>query len=216
MGKSMEGRIMTRDETKQILMRMQASFPSWKTQIPLDILTDTWHETLNGMSYQQALSVMRAYVLSDKTGFPPTIGQFVDVFQNLFGEETLNPNDAWNLLMKAISNSGYHQIEEFNKLPDEIKEIVGSPSQLKMWSIMYDPDNTSIRFVKNDFIKQYTTLLKQKKEKRVTGIPDLNKNNVKKIETSNENILEYTEHRGISESTMKKIEEVKKRLKGIL
>lgn len=39
---------------------------------------------------------------------------------------------AWNLVYKAICNSGYNSEEEFRKLPEECKKVIGSPDMLRM------------------------------------------------------------------------------------
>ena len=42
---------MTRDETKQILMRIQSTYPNWKPQGDLGFVIDTWNEYFDGIQY---------------------------------------------------------------------------------------------------------------------------------------------------------------------
>ena len=48
----------------------------------------------------------------------------------------MTPQEAWNLVAKAIRNSAYESREEFDKLPTDLQRLVGSPNQLRDWALM--------------------------------------------------------------------------------
>ena len=60
---------MTRDETKQILMRIQSTFPNWKPQSDLRFTVETWHEYLSDYDYEQVRAALKAFVMTDSSGF---------------------------------------------------------------------------------------------------------------------------------------------------
>ena len=79
---------MTRDETIQILMMVQAAYPNYK---PSDktVAINTWNLLLSEYSYSQVESGLRAYILSDTSGFAPSIGQLIANCLNVM--ERLHP-----------------------------------------------------------------------------------------------------------------------------
>lgn len=125
---------MTRDETIEILMVVQAAYPNYK---PHDktVTVNLWYEMLLDYSYQQVGAAVKAYIRTDKRGFAPSIGDIVDKLQMLFGDEQIDEVQAWGIVWKAICNSGSHADEEFENLPELIKKVVGSPGQLRQWAL---------------------------------------------------------------------------------
>ncbi len=126
---------MTRDETKMILMRIQTTYPNWKPQ-DLSLTIDLWHEYLEGYTYQEILGAVKAFVLSDTTGFPPTVGQVVGKLHSMVKsiEPELNGLEAWAMVSKAIRNGYYGAEQEFEKMPPLVQKAVGSPQNLRNWS----------------------------------------------------------------------------------
>ena len=211
----MEGCLMTRDETKILLSRMEASFPSWNPQVPLNIRVDTWHEYLQKCEYSQALAAMRSYIISDTSGFPPTIGKFIEVMQNLYGKRSLSESDAWALVLKALSNSISNYREEFYKLPVDVQRAVGNPMQLRQWAMIEDFSGNSIKYIESSFKKSFSKEHRAVRESMIAGIP-IKKETPKRLSSSSENTKEREEkNTEISETIAKKIEETKRRLRMI-
>ena len=127
---------MTRDEVKMILMRIQTTYPNWKPQSDLSLVIDVWHEYLEGYAYQEILGAVKAWVLSDTSGFAPTVGQLVGKLQGMMKsvEPALGGLEAWALVSKAIRNGYYGAEDEFAKLPPLVQKAVGSPMNLRNWS----------------------------------------------------------------------------------
>ena len=155
---------MTRDEVKQILMRIQTTYPNWKPQGDLSLVIDVWHEYLEGYPYQEILGAVKAYVLSDTSGFAPTVGQIVGKLQGMM--KTIEPDigalEAWSKVSKALRNGYYGAEEEFNKLPPLVQKAVGSPMNLRNWS---QSDLKSIEtVVMSQFLSAYKTECKREAE----------------------------------------------------
>lgn len=127
---------MTRDEVKQILMRIQTTYPNWKPQGDLSLVIDVWHEYLEGYTYYEILGAVKAYVLSDTSGFAPTVGQIVGKLHGMMKsiEPEMGSLEAWSMVSKALRNGYYGAEEEFNKLPPLVQKAVGSPMNLRNWS----------------------------------------------------------------------------------
>lgn len=70
--------------------------------------------------------------------------------------------EAWGIVAKALRNSAYGSREEFDKFPPVIKRIVGSPSQLREWSMMDSETVHSV--VASNFQRSYKAIAQREKE----------------------------------------------------
>ena len=152
---------MTRDEVKQILMRIQTTYPNWKPQGDLSLVIDVWHEYLEGFTYQDILGAVKAYVLSDTSGFAPTVGQLIGKLRSMLNnnDSEMSALEAWAIVSKALRNGYYGAEEEFEKLPPLIQKAVGTPMNLRNWS---QADLKSVEsVVMSQFISSYKTECKR-------------------------------------------------------
>lgn len=152
---------MNREETKKILRIMVDSYPNYK---PVDMAEtiDVWQIMLEDFSYQQVAMALKAYIMSDTSGFAPSIGQLVGKMQMISQPNELNEMEAWALVSKAIRNGYYGAESEFAKLPEMVQKAVGQPSQLRQWA---HSDMESIETViQSNFIKTYRTVVKRETE----------------------------------------------------
>lgn len=153
---------MTRDETKQLLMRVSSAYPNWKPQADLTYVVETWWEYLSGYDYDLMRMALKAYIRSDTSGFAPSIGQLVDKIQTINSPAALSEMEAWSLVSRALRNGYYHAEEEYAKLPSLVQKAVGAPSQLRNWSV------TDIESVENviqsNFMRTYRAALKYEQE----------------------------------------------------
>ena len=138
-----------------------------KTYFPRDNVLPTekamqlWYSELKDIPYQLAHTALRKYVSTNK--FAPTIADIREQATELYNqrEGDISEITAWQLVWKAICNSGYHAEEEFEKLPETVKRAVGSASQLRQWGLSEVNDNT-ISYWKSEFQRIYR--LEQQKE----------------------------------------------------
>ena len=163
---------MNREETKKILMIIQAAYPNYR---PDDKTTtvNLCTEILSDFSYQQVSAAVKSYIRVDKKGFAPSIGDIVDKVQMLFGDESKNDAEAWQTVWKAIRNSGDFERakQNFEKFPEVIKKSVGSPGQLRDWALT---KNLNIEVVSANFKRTYRTELQLEREKQKFS-PDISK-----------------------------------------
>lgn len=142
---------MTREEMVKIIRIMVDSYPNYKPN-EISETVDVWQMMLEEYSYQQVSLALKSYILSDNSGFAPSIGQLVDKMQIIQQPQELNEMEAWSLVSKAIRNSGYNSVEEFAKLPPIVQKAVGLPSQLRTWGL---DENYNEEVVSSNFIKCY-------------------------------------------------------------
>lgn len=215
---------MTREETKQILMRVETSFPNWKPTAPLAIVIDTWNEMLTNFTYEQVLSAVKAYIVSDSSGFAPTIGKVIEMLYLLYhNENEINEIEAWNLVLKAIRNSAYHAEEEFSKLPPIIQRTIVNPGQLREWGLLEDVDGKGMIVMQSNFMRVYRQ--EQARERNnIKFNPDilkllnntapisLSKEENKKLPVNIEREIAEKSRVPISDRIQHKIEDVRKKL----
>lgn len=152
---------MTREETIKILMLVQAAYPNYKSP-DKTITVNLWCRMLQEYTYQQVEAAVDAYIRTDKSGFAPSVGNIIDKIQMIFSvEDDVNEMVAWNMVLKAIRNSGYHAEEEFAKLPKPVQRAAVSPSQLREWALT---ENMNIEVVSSNFMRAYRIELERQKE----------------------------------------------------
>lgn len=187
---------MTREETIELLMMMQAAFPNYK---PPDktVAVNTWFLMLADYPYQQVQMALKAYIVTDTSGFAPRIGQIIDKIQMITNPAEPNEMEAWSLVSKALRNGNYKSREEFEKLPDVVKEAVGSPENIHNWA---QADIKSIESViQSNFIKSYRLVVNRQKEmqklpKDIKAMISENRAcNGKRIEAQQKPVLETRE-----------------------
>ena len=158
---------MTREETIQILMTLQAVYPNFK--IPDKSATvNAWHMMLKDYTYQMVQDAVVAFISLDTSGFAPTVGQVIGCM-NLNGSKRLTDDlTAWALVSKALRNGTYGAQEEFDNLPEEVREAVGTPDNLRNWATA---DLKAVETViQSNFLKTYRSICERKQ--RLMLIPE--------------------------------------------
>lgn len=139
---------------------MVDSYPNYK---PNDIseTVDVWHMMLSDYDYNLVAMALKAYILSDTSGFAPSIGQLVDKMKSIISQQELNEMEAWALVCDALQNSGYNYAEEYAKLPTLVQKAVGLPTQLQAWALT---ENLNKDVVGSNFMRCYRIEVERQKE----------------------------------------------------
>ena len=146
---------MTREETVKIIRIMVDSYPNYKPN-NISETVDVWNMMLSDYDYNLVAMALKAYILSDASGFAPSIGQLVSKIQALTKPQELSEMEAWSLVSKSIRNSGYNSVEEFANLPVLVQRAVGLPDQLRTWAL---DENYNEQVVASNFMRCYRTEL---------------------------------------------------------
>ena len=154
---------MTRDETKKIVMIIASTYPNWHPS-DLSFTVDAWALVLESYTYQEIGAALKAYILTDSSGFAPSPGQLVGLLDKGREEADLNEMDAWSLVSKALRNGYYGAEQEFAQLPEMVQKAVGSPSNLRNWSQtdMYSVENV----IMSNFMRSYRQVVERSREMR--------------------------------------------------
>lgn len=156
---------MNKKETSKIIAVLMASYPNFLSNKNADDIQATiniWNEMLADYSYQEVSIAVKACITS-KSNFAPSIGQVIDKILSFRNQGTeLTEQEAWNIVSKAVKNSAYHATEEFEKFPEVLKRLVGSPAQLKEWGQM-DVDTVQ-SVVASNLMRSYKAKVVSNKE----------------------------------------------------
>lgn len=161
---------MTADETKQILnvlfINYPQSFKGWKKE-QYEMYRDLWIEAFKADDSRIVSGAVKAIIYTEPREFAPNIAQVKNKMVELTGANTTEL-EAWGIVKKAISRSGWYSNEEFEKLPDDIKRLVGSASQLKSWSQMDSQTVDSV--IASNFQRSYKQ--NAKRNSTIQMLPD--------------------------------------------
>jgi hypothetical protein len=122
---------------------------------------DVWAMMLEDFTYQEISLALKAYILTDASGFAPSVGALV---QKVRKTEELNELEAWSMVSKALRNGTYGAEEEFAKLPPIVQKAVGAPSNLRQWA-QTDADSVE-NVIQSNFIKTYRNVTKREQEQQ--------------------------------------------------
>lgn len=202
---------MTREETVKIIRIMVDSYPNYKPN-NISETVDVWNMMLSEYTYEQISVALKAYILSDTSGFAPSIGQLVDKMESITSPQELNEMEAWSLVCDALQNSGYNYAEEYAKLPPLVQKAVGLPTQLQTWALT---ENLNKDVVGSNFMRcyrieverqkeiskmpqnvremlesisngSYSSQIEQKRERSVKALEDMKESEIKALETKRE------------------------------
>lgn len=142
---------MTKEETAKILSIMCISYPNYKPADNAATLS-VWNDMLQEFNYSQVSLALKSYIMSDPSGFAPSIGALINIIQKTQQEQPLTDLEAWSLVANAIRNSSYNSIEEFEKLPEIVQRAVGQPTVLRQWAL---DEKFNEGVAREDFLKVY-------------------------------------------------------------
>ena len=156
---------MTIEETGIIMDILTTAYPRFYSgpNAPDMMKTLTlWAEMFARDDVALVAAAVKALIESDSKGFPPHIGAVKEKLRLISAGDEMTEAEAWGIVAKALRNSAYGSREEFDKFPPVIKRIVGSPSQLREWSMMDSETVHSV--VASNFLRSYKAIAQREKE----------------------------------------------------
>jgi hypothetical protein len=127
---------MNRQETCRILSCITAVYPSFLKDRDPKVLEEIWYGIFSRVPYEEVRDAMTAFFASDTKGFPPTPGVINAWIMEARNVHEMTEDEAWRLVARAASRGTYNSLEEFEKLPPEVQQIVCSPRQIYEWANM--------------------------------------------------------------------------------
>ena len=161
---------MNLGETAKILYVMKATYPRYFNDLTAEEtkrMAEAWHMMLDEYDYNAVAASLKAYALSNASGFPPTPGQLVE---NISKAKTEHEDAiaAWQRVRKALRNGNYGAEEEYEKLPPMIQKALGGASTIRAWSNV--PSETLESVQMSQFIKAYNSVINRDEQDR--KVPD--------------------------------------------
>lgn len=156
---------MTVDETLKIMAVLKASYPNFYRDMKrrdAEGIVNLWTEMFSEDDYRLVSAAVKALIASDSKGFPPVIGQVKEKLRLLTDKKDMTEQEAWGLVAKAVRNGIWGSQEEFDKLPEDIRRIVGGPEQIRSWALMDSDSLHSV--VASNFQRAYRVRTAQRKE----------------------------------------------------
>lgn len=154
---------MTLKETAVIFEILKAAYPHSFKQIDDPRVTlNLWCSMFENETGQEVASAVKVYLSTDTSGFMPSIGMIKKLIAQSRMANELTEDEAWTRIRQAASNALYNADAEFDSLPDSLKSVVGSPSQLRDWATMDSETFNSV--VASNFRKSYRVRIQAKKE----------------------------------------------------
>lgn len=151
---------MTDKEFMVIVKGLKAVYTDPKFLADNDAI-DVWYGLLCDLPYQVLSTAVQKYMMQEQ--YPPTIAGLRKKAAEIQApvQEDMSELEAWSLVLKALSNSGYNADYEFAKLPPLCQKAVGNPANLHEMALM---DNDTVNSVEQShFIRNYRMVLERKR-----------------------------------------------------
>lgn len=151
---------MTNKDMAGILATIERLYPGHrKTEQERVEMVKVWASMFPDDDPAAVMNAVRAFALSDAGGFPPTVGQ-IKARMNVAPQ--MGELEAWGLVARACQNGYYHADEEFAKLPEDIQQTLGSPSQLRDWAMLDEATLHSV--IASNFQRAYKVVQARRAE----------------------------------------------------
>lgn len=139
---------MTRQEAIKLIALLKTMYPThFRNFTKEDYLntSNVYYELFGEYDFVIVLKAFEMSALQDKVGFIPPLGIINENIQKIIGRKVIDVDKALEMIRAAASRGNYNAVEEFDKLPQLVKEVVGSSDRLREWAMMNsDTFNTVI------------------------------------------------------------------------
>lgn len=142
---------MTTDGVIDTLRIISANYDNFKPPNMQDTVK-LWLSAFKNFSNETVQNAVQQFIFTDTKGFAPKIGQIVDIIFS-DGREMMSEVEAWGCVSRALRNSTYGAEEEFKKLPESVKRVVGNPDRLKEWAVLDEKEVQTV--VASNFMRSY-------------------------------------------------------------
>jgi hypothetical protein len=147
---------MTREDTKKLLMAIEAAYPNFKPE-NASLTVDTWLWALEEYPAEAVKGALQIYLKTNNTGFAPSVSQLIGCIHAPKENEQLSEGEAWALVKKAIQNGNYGSEEEFAKLPPIVQRAVGGSQMIRQWAMCETNEVNNV--IASNFMRTYRAIL---------------------------------------------------------
>ncbi|MDD4111340.1 MAG: replicative helicase loader/inhibitor [Clostridia bacterium] len=153
---------MTRDAIIALLGTLKTAYPYFYknlTKTETMEVIELWAKMFADDDNYITTKAVEKLIQTNK--FAPTIADIREKMQEMTTVNSLDEGDAWKILLKAISKSGYSDYKLWQELPEPIKSIT-SARQIHDWGQMESEDVNTV--VQSNFLRAYRIKMQEKKE----------------------------------------------------
>lgn len=162
---------MTKEGILQVLSVLKLNYPASfreMTQQDRQALYSLWAFQFADFDDATVKRAIQSLISTSQSEYAPPIGKVKAEIVKLTGDYSMTEQEAWNLVKKAIRNCDMlDPSKEYDKLPDDIKALVGSSGTLLEWACMDTGELHTV--VASNFQRSYRT--KKNREKEYAAIP---------------------------------------------
>lgn len=155
---------MNREETVAILKIIKLTYPhGFKdyTKEEGKELIGVWQMMFENDDAEIVTQAVKSAI--NVSEFVPTVAQIRKQINIITSNNEFDTDEeAWFKIKKALSNSYYNPVEEFQKLDDILKELIGNAAELKKLGQMATATLDTV--FKSNFMKSYREKIKSRKE----------------------------------------------------
>lgn len=156
---------MNKQDASRLVYMIKSAYPNAYAKVSAEDMLgviEIWATAFEDINFVDVMAALKAYIVSDVSGFAPVPGQIRKNIVAYDNDRDLNESEAWALVLRAASNSIYHAAEEWEKLPPLVQKAVGTEYVLHEMAMQ---ELTSVD--ESNFKRIYRTLLVREQEKRL-------------------------------------------------
>jgi hypothetical protein len=157
---------MTKDETTAILAILKAAYPTFYQNMRVkdaESVVNVWHTMFAEDDPKIVTAAVQALIVTDVKGYPPHIGAVKEKIRLLTQPEEMSELEAWSLVTKAVTNTQWqHPERQFDKLPEIIRNALGSASTLVEWGKVDESAFNTV--IQSNFLRTYRAKAARAKE----------------------------------------------------
>ena len=155
---------MTKNEAGVVVKMISTFYPNEFTKTTpeqMKYIVEMWAATCERYRPEQVTAALQQFMATDLKGYAPKPGQLINLIAAPEDDHDLNEGEAWNLILKAVSNGIYGAEDEYNQLPELLQKAIGSPFIIHEMAMR---EVTSVD--ESNFKRNYRTVLERERLKR--------------------------------------------------
>lgn len=123
---------MDREQAKKIMETLRAAYPKYYDGLDnLKSIVDLWAVMFADDDAAVVAAAVKGHIATNR--FAPAPADIKEMIRKIQQPRITSELSAWGMVKKAIRNGAWHAVEEWEKLPQVIQEIV-TPEQIKDWA----------------------------------------------------------------------------------
>lgn len=120
-----------------------------------------WMVQFRENDYKDVIIAVHSLISSRTDTFPPVIGEVKDALRSVTHPDEIPSGNAWDLVMKCIRRGTVHAQEDWEKLPEAVREAI-SPDEIRRYA---ESEDFNEGVMMSQFMKRWSILRERKRAK---------------------------------------------------